>query len=295
MPKVSIITPVYNGERFIERYFDMVLKFTHKDLELIIVNDASTDNTNEIIEQNRQRLVENGIELKYVKLENNEGPAGALNHGLLEVTGEYLSWHDVDDIYYPECISKSLEICLKNPEIKTVFSKFAIVNEENLDKILAEKPKRGFKHKNMLWDYIWEKNIILTPMRFVETKALFSVLKDRSIYISRGGQNWQLLMPITYVYKWGYVDEVLSKYMIRKNSHSHVVDYGRHFKMHEDILLNTIERMDIPKTKKLFYQNAVRFKYLIKRINKLFRISINFKTRTLFIIILGHSFSRRFQ
>lgn len=64
---------------------------------------------------------------------------------------------------------------------------------------------------------------------------------------------------------------------------------------YKNLELIIVERMDIPKTKKLFYQNAVRFKYLIKRINKLFRISINFKTRTLFIIILGHSFSRRFQ
>ena len=120
---ISIITPVYNGERFIERYFDMVLKFTHKDLELIIVNDASTDNTNEIIEQTKEKLINNGIEFKYIRLEKNEGAAGAINHGLQEVTGEYLSWQDIDDIYYPECISKCVEYSQIHPECKIIFTK----------------------------------------------------------------------------------------------------------------------------------------------------------------------------
>ena len=295
MPKVSIITPVYNGERFIERYFDMVLKFTHKDLELIIVNDASTDNTNEIIEQTKEKLINNGIEFKYIRLEKNEGAAGAINHGLQEVTGEYLSWQDIDDIYYPECISKCVEYSQIHPECKIIFTKCAIVKEDNLDEILSIRPRKKIKYKNLFLDYILEKNDFFSPLRFVETKALFSVLKDRSIYVSQAGQNWQMFLPMLYAYRWGYIDEILSKYVIYTQSHSHSISYNTNYNKHKDILINTIERMNIPTFKKRFYQLRIRRKYLRKSMNKLLRISINLKYKTVMINILNHNFQWRIK
>ena len=295
MTKVSIITPVYNGERFIKKYIESVLNFTYKNLELILINDGSTDKTDKIITENKQKLIDSGIEFKYIKLAQNRGAANALNLGLKEISGEYLSWHDVDDIYYPECISKCLEVCLNNPEYKIVFSKFDICREEEPDKIISQRPKKNFKHKNIFADYILEKNVIYGPMRFVETKALFSVLQNKTIYVSNGGQNWQMILPMVYFYQWKYIDEPLSRFVIHQDSHSHSAAYGQYFKMHEEILINTIERMQIPKNKKNFYQSITKIKYLKKRLNKLCKISINLKNKTIRCLFFGKELNWRFN
>lgn len=253
MPKISIIAPAYNAENFIQRYIDSVLAFEHKAIQLILVNDASTDNTHDIIESNRERIENAGIEFIYINLDENKGQANAIDVGLKYVTGDYLSWQDVDDIFYPNCLSRSLEVLLQNPECKMLFSKALIVDENrNYDK---ENPKyipaKKFVHKNLFMDYIFSRNVIFAPMRFVETRALFDVLKDKSIFISRGGQNLQLLLPMTYKYKWVYIDEILSEYVVYKSSHSHRVSPRKYRKARFQIYVNTIYSINMP-----FYQKA---------------------------------------
>jgi len=253
MYKISVIAPAYNAERFIQRYIDNVLSFDYKNLQLILVNDASTDKTHEIIESNRERIEKAGIEFIYINLDENKGQANAVNVALKYVTGEYLSWHDVDDIFYPNCLSRSLEVLLNNSDCKMVFSKALVVDENR--KYAKENPKyipeKKFVHKNLFKDYITGNNVIFAPMRFVETKALFNVLKDKSIYISRGGQNWQLLLPMTYNYNWVYIDEILSEYVIIPSSHSRSGSRLKRRKARFEILINTIYSINMP-----FYQKA---------------------------------------
>lgn len=267
MHKISIITPAYQAEKFIQRYIDSVLNFDYANLELILVNDGSTDKTHDIIESNRKKIEEAGIELKYINLKENKGQANALDMGLKCVTGDYLSWQDVDDIFYPNCLSRSLEVLLENPDCKLVFSKALEVDENrnyNKEQPLYI-PRKEFVHKNLFKDYIRCRNVIFAPMRFVETKALFDVLKNKSIYVSSGGQNWQLFLPMTYKYKWVYIDEVLSEYVVYSDSHSHCVHPKKYRKSHFDILVNTINSIDMPFGKKAYY-----LLYVLNRYIKLF-------------------------
>ena len=83
-PKISVLAPAYQAELFIQRYIDCVLDFDYPNLELILVNDGSKDKTHEIIESNRERITNAGIEFKYINLEENKGQAYAINAGLQE-------------------------------------------------------------------------------------------------------------------------------------------------------------------------------------------------------------------
>ena len=203
------------------------------------------------------------------------------------VNGEYLTWQDVDDIYYPDCLTKSLNYLLKNPECKMVFSKAGVVLENDINKIISYIPSSNFKHNNLFIDYIKEKNVIFGPMRFVETKALFDVLKNKSIYESKSGQNWQLLLPMSYFYQWGYINEILSIYVIHKNSHSHSNKAYYLWNLQQKTLLNTIERMNIDIKEKKKYFNLVRIKYLRKYINSLLKINISLKQKIISISSFG--------
>ena len=96
MVKVSIIIPVYNAEKYLKRCLDSVLSQTLKDIEIICVNDGSTDNSIQI-------LKEYGSKIKVINQEN-QGLSVARNTGLKEAKGEFVAFLDSDDYYNKEYI-----------------------------------------------------------------------------------------------------------------------------------------------------------------------------------------------
>lgn len=115
-PQISALMTVYNGENFIEKTIDSILNQTFKDFELIIVNDASTDNTLNIIKKF------NDSRIRIVELNNNLGVGGAIIEGLKYVNGEYIAKVDADDIYHPERFQKQLKFLENNQGIDVVDS-----------------------------------------------------------------------------------------------------------------------------------------------------------------------------
>jgi glycosyltransferase involved in cell wall biosynthesis len=100
-PLVSIVIPVYNGSNFLQEAIDSALAQTYKNLEIIVVNDGSTDNTESI-------ALSYGDKIRYFAKENG-GTSTALNLGIGNMRGEYFSWLSHDDLYYPQKIACSVE------------------------------------------------------------------------------------------------------------------------------------------------------------------------------------------
>ncbi|WP_158258962.1 glycosyltransferase [Photobacterium sp. NCIMB 13483] len=109
---VSVIVPVYNGEKHVELALLSIINQTYKNLEIIVVNDGSTDNTSLII----NRI---SAEDKRVKIfnRNNCGLIDTLNFGLENCSGDYIARMDSDDISYPTRIQKQLEFLEKNNNV----------------------------------------------------------------------------------------------------------------------------------------------------------------------------------
>ena len=105
LPLVSVITPCYNGEAFLDRYFQSVLSQSYPNIELIFVNDGSTDRSEEIALSYREWLEARGIRYLYIAQEN-KGISEAVNAGLRRFSGDYLTWPDSDDWMTPDCIAK---------------------------------------------------------------------------------------------------------------------------------------------------------------------------------------------
>lgn len=102
--KVSVIIPVYNGEKYIEETLNSVLQSTYQNIEVLIINDGSTDNSREICEHMRQqdsRIV--------IYDQQNSGVVTARNYGVSKATGTYLCFCDQDDIVDPMCYTKQME------------------------------------------------------------------------------------------------------------------------------------------------------------------------------------------
>lgn len=113
-PRVSVVMPVYNREKFIESTIDSILNQTYKDFELIIVDDGSTDNTVEIIQKySDPRII-------LIRHKENKGAAAARNTGYKHSRGEYIVVSDSDDINRNDKIQKQVEFLEKNPDIDIV-------------------------------------------------------------------------------------------------------------------------------------------------------------------------------
>ena len=103
MPLLSVIMPVYNGERFLRQAVDSILSQTFKDFELIIINDGSSDSTEDIILSYKDKRI------RYVKNEKNLRLIKTLNKGLGLASGQFVSRMDADDVAHPLLFEKQIE------------------------------------------------------------------------------------------------------------------------------------------------------------------------------------------
>lgn len=100
---ISVVVPVYNRELTIRRCLDSVLTQTFSDIELIVVDDCSTDKTASIVQSySDERII-------YSKLNSNSGAAAARNHGVALSRGDYVAFQDSDDLWYPTKLERQIE------------------------------------------------------------------------------------------------------------------------------------------------------------------------------------------
>lgn len=103
-PLVSIVIPVYNGKNYMREAIDSALAQTYKNIEIIVVNDGSSDNG-----ETDSIAASYGDRIRYFAKQNG-GCASALNHGIANMLGEYFSWLSHDDVYLPEKIEHQIQI-----------------------------------------------------------------------------------------------------------------------------------------------------------------------------------------
>ena len=272
---VSIISPVYNGEKYIVNFLNSVLNQTYNKIELIIINDGSTDSTESIIEHYKVKFKEKNYELKYVKQSENKGQAAAINVGLKLFQGVYMMWMDSDDILYPNAIQEKVDFLRKNKELDYVINKGEIVCESNLEKRMGLLERKGTEDDDKLFeDLLRERNVVFGPASIlVRSESLRKAIPDLHIFESREGQNWQLMLPLAYTCNYGYLNNILFKYVVRDDSHSHVKrSFDQEFKRRENFYtlqketINKIVGMSSEEKKywiSFSYKRKIHIQYII--------------------------------
>lgn len=218
MKKVSLISPCYNGEHYIRPFLESCLNQDYPNVQFIFINDGSTDRTEEIFMSYKSRLEAKDWQVVYIKQEN-KGQASALNTGLKIFDGDYLIFPDSDDILYPAHITKKVKFMEENPEYAFAFCQIEEVHEENLDEVVGVLKR--VSQQNLFDDLINRNNILWPPIgNIFRSDKFLEVVPDRKIYEGKGGQNFQMLLPMAHKFKFGLMKESLGKYVIRRKSHS---------------------------------------------------------------------------
>ena len=134
-PLVSIIIPVYNGANYMREAIDSALAQTYKNIEVVVVNDGSSDDTDEIAKSY-------GDKIRYFKKENG-GVATALNLAIKKSKGEYISWLSHDDMYYPDKIGSQIDFLnSREDKIAIIFGDVTLISAKGdiiEDKIMSKR------------------------------------------------------------------------------------------------------------------------------------------------------------
>lgn len=214
--KISVIIPTYNRSNRISRAIRSVLAQTFKDFEIIIVDDASNDNTEEIVK------AFNDARIKYIRHQKNCGAAASRNTGIKMAKGDFIAFLDDDDEWIPEKLEKQIKIFQENESILgVVYCGYVRIDEET-QKIIDDwyPTNKGNVFKAVL-SFGW----MATPSLLIKKECFEKCgLFDEQLKIAEDGD---LLIRIAKVYYFDYVPEVLVKiYDTKKEIYDQAIKSG---------------------------------------------------------------------
>jgi len=204
--KISIITPSYNQGAFIEQTIQSVLNQTYQNIEYIIVDGGSTDNTLEIIDQYRDRI-------DLVISEKDKGQSDAINKGFKIATGNLVGWINSDDLLYPDCVEEIVELYRLYPDGSIYYP--AILDVINREGKLLYKHIRKIPNRKYLLN---RKYSIIQQGSFYNSYLVRKVgFLDESIYFCMDLDLWlRLLNENDKIYS--YQSHALTAFRIWENT-----------------------------------------------------------------------------
>jgi len=209
IPKVSVIIPTYNRADLLPRAIDSVLNQTYQDFELIIVNDGSIDNTEDIV----KRFQKKDKRIQYIKYDKNRGPSEARNTGMKIAKGKYVAFLDSDDEWLENKLEKQLDV-FKNPQINVVTCWAYWVNEIKNKTSIYTVP-----YFDDPLPYILKENYILSsPSGVILKKNVIEKIGffDSSLRIAQDWDYWMRI--IENGYNFYVIPQPLLKYFFRKEN-----------------------------------------------------------------------------
>ena len=193
-PLVSIITPSYNQGHFIEETINSVLDQKYPNLEYIIIDGCSTDNSLSIIKKYERRL-------KWIS-EQDYGQSNAINKGFRLAKGDIVAWLNSDDTYMPGAVNEAVEY-FKHHNVALVYGEGNIIDEHG-KKVKRFEATQSFD----LWTLVNVWDYIMQPTTFFKKEALASIgYLDESLHWT---MDWDLWIRLAKKFEVGYINKILA-------------------------------------------------------------------------------------
>ena len=201
---VSVIMPVYNTEKYLKTSIDSILSQTYENIEFIIIDDGSTDNSINIVESYSDKRI------RFYK-QDNRGIAISLNKGISLAKGDFIARQDADDISNPFRIEKQMQLLIENKHIGLIGTCANLIDENGL----VIKPLNFPGDNNSLQKYILTKNPFIHGSIIMRKECLKKVGLYREQFLL--AQSYDMWLRISEKYEIMNIQESLYDYRIWNN------------------------------------------------------------------------------
>lgn len=212
MTDISIIVPIYNAEKYLDKCIESLINQTKKELEFILINDGSTDNSEKIIKKYKDKRI------KYFKNEN-QGIGKTRNFGIEKATGKYIMFIDSDDYIDKNMAKLMFDKAFSNSLDMVVCDYYKVINNENIEeKLPSFKPTTLKNSPNLLCD------INLSPWNKIYKTSLIKDNNIRFVEDLKYEDAPFVIETLDKANKIGKVNKCLNYYVIHGNSETTVRD-----------------------------------------------------------------------
>ncbi|MBR5598277.1 MAG: glycosyltransferase [Lachnospiraceae bacterium] len=214
---ISVIIPTYNRAGTILRSVNSVLNQTYKDLELIIIDDGSTDNTKKLIEEMEDDRI------RYIYLGANGGASNARNIGASYALGDWIAFQDSDDAWRPEKLEKQMILANEHPEYSLIYSSFEYHDLDGTSTGFPARPYTGIMENDM-YSSLLLCNVIGCPTMLIKRDAFSQSGGFDTNYHSL--EDWEFVIRFSKNNLIGFVpDYLMDVYLLNNGVSSRVAPY----------------------------------------------------------------------
>ncbi|MCX6810607.1 MAG: glycosyltransferase [Candidatus Berkelbacteria bacterium] len=228
-PKISVLMPVYNAEKYLAETINSVLNQSYLNFEFIIVNDCSTDSSLEII----RKYQKNDQRIKVVSLAKNIGVAGALNAGLKICSGKFVARVDADDPCKNDRFEKQLKYLKKHPRVFLVASNVTKINQSG--KHLVQSLPRFFsacKSRKILErrNFIYHSSVFFRRDKKISYREKILHCEDYDLYLRLLSDNKRMVVLLQRLIKY----RAVANSVTRKNNEKLVLFHWQACKFYKE-------------------------------------------------------------
>lgn len=216
---VSAVVPVYNGEQHLFHILDTVLEQTYPEIQLILVDDGSSDRTLSVAESYREKFAARGYGYHIVRTSHKNASA-AINCGLPYVTGEYLIWPDSDDRLERDSVEKRVRFLKTHPQYQCVRSLSYYYSGLTGELLPADEKTGDLSKEDQFWDILECRTFVCCGCYMLRSEPFFEIYPKRHIPEYDVGQNFQMLLPFMFFHSCPTIPERLYGVCVREGSHS---------------------------------------------------------------------------
>jgi glycosyltransferase involved in cell wall biosynthesis len=220
MAKVSVVIPSYNHDQFIHEAVSSVLDQSERDLELIVVDDGSTDETLKILSDFDDRRMQ-------VFAQQNQGAHAAINNGLQKTTGFYLSILNSDDVYPSNRLERLIAVLEEDPEISLACSYIEVIDAKgkrlgikegyrSLEPWALDEPEHSFRTWADLRGALFTENYLATTSNYVFRRSTYDQVG--SFRKLRYAHDWDFALRVSKVGRISLLREALLRYRIHERN-----------------------------------------------------------------------------
>jgi glycosyltransferase involved in cell wall biosynthesis len=204
LPLVTVITPAYNQAHFLRDTIESVLAQDYPNIELVVLNDGSTDNTEEILKEYTGRI-------KW-ETQPNMGQTATINKGWQQTSGEIITWLNSDDTFLPGGVRIGVQYLLDHPETAIVFGD-TMLTEADGTHLYASPPQPPFDYMRFLANC---NNTVSQPSTFIRRTVLEKAgeLDSKFYYF----MDWDFWMRAGLYFKIDHITDILSTYRLHAES-----------------------------------------------------------------------------